>query len=108
MLLTLAMLLRMLWSTAAENAAAAGVIRYRISILWFLMFAIVGTWLLVRTQFGNWIFAVGGNKEAARSEGIPAARTEDHAVHGRVRGGVAERHADRLPAQLGAVQRRRR
>ena len=30
----------------------------------------------MRTQFGNWIFAVGGNKEAARSEGIPAARTK--------------------------------
>ena len=75
-LLTLAMLLQMLWSTAAENEAAAGVIRYRISILWFLLFAIVGTWLLVRTQFGNWTFAVGGNKEAARSEGIPAARTK--------------------------------
>ena len=35
-----------------------------------------GTWLLVRTQFGNWIFAVGGNKEAARAEGVPAARTK--------------------------------
>ena len=40
------------------------------------MFAIFGTWLLARTQFGNWIFAVGGNKEAARAEGVPAARTK--------------------------------
>ena len=30
----------------------------------------------MRTQFGNWIFAVGGNKEAARAEGVPAARTK--------------------------------
>jgi simple sugar transport system permease protein len=74
--LTLATILKMLFSTAAEVEAASGVIRYRASILWFALFAIFGTWLLVRSQFGNWIFAVGGNKEAARSEGIPAARTK--------------------------------
>ena len=61
----------MLFSTAGENAATSGVIRYRISILWFILFAIFGTWLLARTQFGNWTFAVGGNKEAARAEGVP-------------------------------------
>jgi ribose/xylose/arabinose/galactoside ABC-type transport system permease subunit len=71
-----ATVVKMLYSTAAENAATAGVIRYRVSILWFALFAIFGTWLLTRTQFGNWIFAVGGNKEAARSEGVPAARTK--------------------------------
>jgi ribose/xylose/arabinose/galactoside ABC-type transport system permease subunit len=68
--------LKMLYATTAENAVASGVIRYRVSILWFILFAIFGTWLLFRTQFGSWIFAVGGNKEAARSEGIPAARTK--------------------------------
>jgi ribose/xylose/arabinose/galactoside ABC-type transport system permease subunit len=68
--------LKMLYATTAENAVTSGVIRYRISILWFILFAIFGTWLLFRTQFGSWIFAVGGNKEAARSEGIPAARTK--------------------------------
>ena len=76
LLLALATILKMLFATAAEVAAASGVIRYRISILWFALFAIFGTWLLVRSQFGNWIFAVGGNKEAARAEGIPAARTK--------------------------------
>ena len=51
-------------------------IRYRISILWFVLFAAFATWLLLRSQFGNWTFAVGGNKEAARAEGVPAARTK--------------------------------
>ena len=74
--LVTATILKMLFSTAAENAATSGVIRYRISILWFILFAIFGTWLLARTQFGNWTFAVGGNKEAARAEGVPAARTK--------------------------------
>jgi simple sugar transport system permease protein len=72
----LATFVKMLYTTAAENEVASGVIRYRISILWFLLFAVVGTWLLVRTRFGNWIFAVGGNREAARVEGVPAARTK--------------------------------
>jgi simple sugar transport system permease protein len=75
-LIVLATAIQMLYTTAAENAAASGVIRYRISILWFIVFAAFGTWLLVRTRFGNWIFAVGGNKEAARAEGVPASRTK--------------------------------
>jgi ribose/xylose/arabinose/galactoside ABC-type transport system permease subunit len=76
MAIVLATLIKALYSTSAENAAAAGIIRYRVSIFWFLLFAVVGSWLLVRTQFGNWTFAVGGNKEAARAEGVPAARTK--------------------------------
>ena len=42
----------------------------------FLAFAVLGAWVLARTQFGNWIFAVGGNKDASRSVGVPAARTK--------------------------------
>jgi ribose/xylose/arabinose/galactoside ABC-type transport system permease subunit len=75
-LLAIAMVVYMLFSTAAENAVNPGVIRYRISILWFVVFAAFATWLLLRSQFGNWTFAVGGNKEAARAEGVPAARTK--------------------------------
>jgi simple sugar transport system permease protein len=33
-------------------------------------------WILARTRFGSWTFAVGGNKEAARQVGVPAARTK--------------------------------
>jgi ribose/xylose/arabinose/galactoside ABC-type transport system permease subunit len=76
LLLVLAMFVMMLYMTPAEAEAAQGVTRYRISILWFLLFAVFATWLLTRARFGNWIFAVGGNKEAARVEGVPAARTK--------------------------------
>jgi simple sugar transport system permease protein len=75
-LLVLATAVMMLYMTSAEAEAAEGVTRYRISILWFLMFTVFATWLLTRARFGNWIFAVGGNKEAARVEGVPAARTK--------------------------------
>jgi simple sugar transport system permease protein len=33
-------------------------------------------WLLGRTTFGNWIFAVGGDANAARNVGVPVARTK--------------------------------
>jgi ribose/xylose/arabinose/galactoside ABC-type transport system permease subunit len=50
--------------------------QFGVVVLSFLIFAAIGSWLLMRTQFGSWIMAVGGNKEAARSVGVPAARTK--------------------------------
>jgi simple sugar transport system permease protein len=49
---------------------------FRVSILWFLGITAVAAWVLLRTTTGNWIFAVGGNKEAARSIGVPANATK--------------------------------
>ena len=31
----------------------------------------MATWVLLRTSFGNWIFGVGGNVQAARNVGVP-------------------------------------
>jgi ribose/xylose/arabinose/galactoside ABC-type transport system permease subunit len=76
LLLVAATAVMMLYMTPAEAEATDAVTRYRISIFWFIAFAVFATWLLVRARFGNWIFAVGGNKEAARVEGVPAARTK--------------------------------
>jgi len=33
-------------------------------------------WRIAKTRFGSWTFAVGGNKEASRQVGVPAARTK--------------------------------
>ncbi|MCP4226122.1 MAG: ABC transporter permease, partial [Actinomycetia bacterium] len=49
---------------------------FSIRIVWFMAFAAVMTWVLRSTPFGSWIYAVGGNKEAARQIGVPAARTK--------------------------------
>jgi len=49
---------------------------YQTSILWFLGVTIVATWLLSRTTFGNWIFASGGDPNAARNVGVPVNRTK--------------------------------
>jgi len=44
---------------------------FSVSILWWLALAAVATWILLRTSFGNWIFGVGGNQQAARNIGVP-------------------------------------
>jgi simple sugar transport system permease protein len=49
---------------------------FRVSILWFLGMVAIGAWVLMRTRIGNWIFAVGGNKDAARATGVPASGTK--------------------------------
>ena len=33
---------------------------FRISVLWWLGLAALAAWVLLRTRFGNWIFAAGG------------------------------------------------
>jgi len=45
---------------------------FSVSILFWLGIAAIGTWVLLRTRFGNWIFGTGGNAEAARNLGVPA------------------------------------
>ena len=45
-------------------------------IVWALILAVFGHWLLTRTKFGNWIFASGGNAQAARYVGVPVNRVK--------------------------------
>lgn len=44
--------------------------------IWFVAFVVILTILLNRHKFGNWIYATGGNKEAARARGINTNRTK--------------------------------
>ena len=45
-------------------------------ILWFLGLVVVCQWMLLKTRFGNWIFASGGDAVAARNVGVPASRVK--------------------------------
>ena len=76
LLVVLAIASKLLWATSEELEASQAVITYRVSILYFFLFAASATWLLMRTKFGSWVFAVGGSKEASRQVGVPAARTK--------------------------------
>jgi simple sugar transport system permease protein len=51
-------------------------ISLQITVLWWILFVVLATWLLVRTRAGNWIFAVGGAAPSARAVGVPVARTK--------------------------------
>ncbi|MFE3167880.1 ABC transporter permease [Streptomyces sp. NPDC059224] len=53
-----------------------GGVEVKITIVWWLVFAAIATWVLLRTKYGNWIFAVGGNKESARAVGVPVTFTK--------------------------------
>jgi simple sugar transport system permease protein len=49
---------------------------YSTAIIWFIIVTIIGTWVLSRTTFGNWVFAAGGDENAARNTGVPVNRTK--------------------------------
>jgi simple sugar transport system permease protein len=60
-------------SFAGTSALPSG---YQTAVLWFVAVTIACTWLLGRTTFGNWVYAVGGDANAARNTGVPVARTK--------------------------------
>jgi simple sugar transport system permease protein len=61
-------------SSFGQNAGLTN--GYQTAILWFIAVTAVAVWVLSRTGFGNWTFAVGGDAEAARNVGVPVARTK--------------------------------
>lgn len=52
-----------------------GGVNLKVTVLWWLTLVAVATWILLRTRAGNWIFAVGGETEAARAVGVPVNKT---------------------------------
>jgi len=55
---------------------AGSVGNFSVSIVWWLFLALVGTYVLQRTVFGNWIFGAGGDPNAARNVGVPVNRVK--------------------------------
>ena len=51
-------------------------VKFPITIVWWLGLTLIATWILMRTSFGNWIFGVGGNEQAARNTGVPVNRVK--------------------------------
>ncbi len=47
-----------------------------IAVLYWIVFALLGTWVLLRSKVGNWIFAVGGQGDSARAVGIPVGKVK--------------------------------
>jgi simple sugar transport system permease protein len=53
-----------------------GFISLKVTVLWWILFVIIATWVLLRTRIGNWIFAVGGNQDSARAVGVPVKKVK--------------------------------
>lgn len=53
-----------------------GGVDFKITIIWWLALILVATWILLRTRVGNWIYAVGGDVDAARAVGVPVNKTK--------------------------------
>jgi simple sugar transport system permease protein len=53
-----------------------GFVTVKVSVIWWLLFVAIGSWILLRTRLGNWIFAVGGNDASARAVGVPVRKVK--------------------------------
>lgn len=49
---------------------------FPVEIFWALLVVAVGAWILLGTSFGNWVFGVGGDSNAARNVGVPVMRVK--------------------------------
>ncbi|MFM8351958.1 MAG: ABC transporter permease [Actinomycetales bacterium] len=47
---------------------------FNVTVLWWIAFVVIGTYVLTRTRFGNWTFGTGGNLDGARNLGVPVSR----------------------------------
>jgi simple sugar transport system permease protein len=51
-----------------------GGVSVNITVIYWIVFVLIATWILLRTRIGNWIFSVGGNAPSARAVGVPVAK----------------------------------
>ena len=54
----------------------SGGLRVYMSLIWFVLIAVLLHYVLTSTRFGNWIQATGGNPAAARNRGVPIRRVK--------------------------------
>ena len=62
--------------TVFASSFTVGSVSIRITVLWWILFTVVATYVLFKTRVGNWIFAVGGNMDSARAVGVPVNKVK--------------------------------
>ena len=68
-----------LWFALGGNLNRRGeqwVTGFDARFLWWIVIAGVAYFVLSRTQLGNWIYATGDNKDAARANGVPVNKVK--------------------------------
>jgi simple sugar transport system permease protein len=63
-------IIRYVSDTSLESILTGQIGPIPVQILWFSLFAVILGLILHQTKFGNWIYATGSNREAARAMGI--------------------------------------
>jgi simple sugar transport system permease protein len=63
-------------ATIFAASVPIGGVSVRVTVFWWLLFVGIATWILLRTKVGNWIYACGGDQEAARAVGVPVTATK--------------------------------
>ncbi len=48
----------------------------RIPVYYWVVITVIATFVLLRTKYGNWIFAVGGDATASRAVGVPVNKVK--------------------------------
>jgi simple sugar transport system permease protein len=51
-------------------------VNIRTTVIYWIVFTAIATWILLRTRTGNWIFSVGGSAPSARAVGVPVMRVK--------------------------------
>lgn len=63
-------------ATIFASEFSVGGMTIRITVVYWMLFVALATWMLLRTKVGNWIYAIGGDAESARAVGVPVAATK--------------------------------
>jgi simple sugar transport system permease protein len=58
------------------SSVTIGSVDVKITVFIWIGLVAVASWVLLRTKVGNWIFAVGGDANAARAVGVPVKATK--------------------------------
>ena len=58
------------------SSFSIGPVSIKIPVVYWIILTILGSLLLLKTRYGNWIFAVGGDSAAARAVGVPVVVTK--------------------------------
>ncbi len=58
------------------SSFSVGGVSIQITLIWWIVFVLVATWVLLRTHLGNWIFATGGSAPSSRAVGVPVNRVK--------------------------------
>jgi len=65
-----------LGQTIFASTFVIGGVQVSIAIVYWFILVAIGTWVLLRTKVGNWIFAVGGQGDSARAVGVPVTKVK--------------------------------